>query len=197
MKTLKSLAIAAAILATAANSRAALFTYNVTLNGATEIPSNFSPGFGFGTVTIDNVTNTMTSFVNFQTLTGITISAALFGATAVPFTGSAGLASNNFTTFPVGVNFGVASGTLNMTQTSSYDPGFLAANGGTAASAFAALKSFADSGRTYIDIKTSTFPAGEIRGYLTPVPEPTSACLLAIGAGMGLMRRRRSAARNV
>ena len=197
MKTLKSLVIAAAMFATAANSRAALFTYNVNLSGPNEVPSNFSPGFGIGTVTIDNVTNTMTSFVNFQTLTGNTISAALFGATALPFTGTAGLASNNFTSFPTGVNFGVATGTLNMTQASSYDPGFLAANGGTPASAFAALKTAADSGRTYIDIKTTTFPGGEIRGFLTPVPEPTSACLLAIGAGMGLIRRRRSSARGV
>jgi hypothetical protein len=44
-------------------------------------------------------------------------------------------------------------------------------------------------GKAYLNIHTSTFGAGEIRGYFRPVPEPTSLAAL-IGAGLIARRRR-------
>ena len=45
------------------------------------------------------------------------------------------------------------------------------------------------SGLTYVNVHTSTFPGGEIRGQLTVVPEPASLSLLGIG-GLALFSRR-------
>lgn len=45
------------------------------------------------------------------------------------------------------------------------------------------------SGLTYVNIHTSTFGGGEIRGQLTVVPEPASLSLLGIG-GLALFSRR-------
>ena len=49
-----------------------------------------------------------------------------------------------------------------------------------------------NSGLWYINIHSTTFGGGEIRGQITLVPEPTTATILLLGAGCaGLMFRRR------
>ena len=51
------------------------------------------------------------------------------------------------------------------------------------------------SGRTYINVHTALYPAGEIRGYLLPlgtgIPEPSSASLLGLLVVATSVRRRR------
>jgi hypothetical protein len=60
---------------------------------------------------------------------------------------------------------------------------FLSNNGGTAASAAVAfLASLAD-GTAYFNTHTIIYPAGEIRGFFSPLPAPGTLALLGLGLG--------------
>jgi hypothetical protein len=70
--------------------------------------------------------------------------------------------------------------TLDLTQASSYNPAFVTANGGTLASAEAALLLAMAEGKAYFNIHSTVVPGGEIRGFLA-VPEPSAMLLLGSG----------------
>ena len=92
--------------------------------------------------------------------------------TAVAGTGTAGVATTlpTFPGFPAGVTLGAYDQTFNMLLASSYNPAYITNNGGTTASAFLALRNAIASGRAYLNIHSSMFLGGEIRGFFTLCP---------------------------
>jgi hypothetical protein len=183
-------ALTAAILPLTSN--AGIFIFDANLNGPSESPANASPGTGFAQVTFDNTANTMEVNVTFSGLTGTTTASHIHAATASPFTGTAPVATTTptFTSFPLGVSSGSYDHIFDMTQATSYNSSFI--GGGTVAAAETALLNDMLAGETYLNIHTTTFGGGEIRGFLTQVPEPSSSALFALGLiGPAVMRWRR------
>ena len=92
-----------------------------------------------------------------------------------------------------GVTSGSYSNTLDLTLAFSYNPAYVTANGGTTASAEAALLASMAAGTAYLNIHTTVVPGGEIRGFLqaVPGPEPATFALVSAGAGLLLFARRR------
>lgn len=177
------------------SGQAAIHSYSVTLDGANA--GTASPGIGSGTVNYDDVNHLLQLQVTFSGLTGDTTISHIHAPTASAFTGTAGVATTTptFVGFPAGVTSGSYSNTLDLTLASSWNAAFVTANGGTTAGAEAAFADFMATGRAYWNIHTSTFGGGEINGFLTPVPEPSSLALLGLGvAGMtvGIWRKRRA-----
>lgn len=193
-------------LALAAWASAAPVTFTAVLDGATE--GTNSPGTGSATVVLDTAAQTMSVAITFQNLLATTSLGAPSGTTAshihccttVPLTGTAGVATQTptFVNFPLGVTSGSYNNTFDMSLASSYNAAFITANGGTVATALAALAAGMTQGRTYVNIHTTQFPGGEIRGFLVAaaagVPEPGTIGLVgsALSGAFVLLRRRRS-----
>ncbi len=182
--------VAVTMALTASAAQAVPIEFTAVLNGPSESPPNASPGTGFAEVDFDPIAQTMRVQVNFAGLLGTTTASHIHCCTAVPFPGTAMVATTvpTFTGFPLGVTSGTYDHTFDMTLASSYNPAFITAEGGTTAVAEAALFNGLFAGTEYLNIHTTVVPGGEIRGFLTPVPEPASFVLLASGLlGFGLL----------
>jgi hypothetical protein len=130
------------------------------------LPPPGSSATGTGTFTWDVAANTMSVDVTFVGLSTPDTAAHIHCCVASP--GNTGVATTvpTFTGFPSGVTSGTYSHTFDMLDSGSYNPAFVAANGGTAASAEAALLTGIEAGQAYLNIHTTNFPGGEIRGFL-------------------------------
>jgi len=144
-----------------------LITCTATLAGSNEVPPTGSQGTGSGTFTFDESTSTTTWSVTFAGLSAPATAAHIHSpagpgvnaAVVVPLTGLPAAISGSF----------ASSGTTLIGRTAAQFAGDLLA------------------GNAYVNIHTSTFPGGEIRGQLScteaprPVPEFGSlAMILAI-----------------
>jgi len=172
-------------------AQASVFT--AYLDGATEDPPVVTPGTGFATVTYDGTAHSLRVQITFQDLVGVTTVAHIHAPTGVPFDGTVGVAvhAGTFPGFPVGVTSGAYDDLLDLTLDATYTAAFRNNNGGTAASAEAALLAAMVGGRAYVNIHTQHRTGGEIRGFLIPEPS-TYAWISGLGlCGFGIWRRLR------
>jgi hypothetical protein len=181
---------------TTAAGRTGAQTWTSEMTGPNESPSNASPGTGHAEFTLSG--NNLSVFITFQNLLAGTTASHIHCCTATPFTGVAGIATvvPTFTDFPLGVTSGTYSRVFDLTQPGSFNPAFIAANGGSVDAARAGLIAGMNAGDAYVNVHSTQFPAGEIRGFLVTVPEPGTLVLMGTGlAALGGAARKRRAGR--
>lgn len=154
---------------------------------------------GTGTLLLayDELARTLQIDAVWSGLSGTTTNAHIHCCTASPNTGTAGVALAQAGMLPGWVN-GLTAGSyqrlIDLSQTNQYGGTFFTNSGGTTALAEARLIDNLMSGQAYFNIHTSTFGGGEIRAFVSVVPEPTAYALLATGVlAAGLFTRRRPA----
>ena len=162
-------------------------TYYTTLSGPNEAPPVPSPGTGKAVLTISG--NSMTIETTFSGLLGTTTVSHIHAPTLVAGAGTAGVATQtpSFTGFPTGVRAGSYTRTFDMTQTTSYNPAYITANGGTTTGAFTALKAALNEGKAYLNIHTNLYPTGEIRGFFSLCPTITVTIPTAFALPKGVL----------
>lgn len=186
---------AACLLAVAVPAIAHEVQYSTVLTGTAEIPSNASPATGTALVTVDFDTLMMEVQVSFAGLVGNTTASHIHCCTTTPGAANVGVATQlpTFAGFPLGVTSGTYDHTFDMALASSYNPAFVTLQGGVS-NAFSALIAGMETGNAYLNVHTTAFPGGEIRGLLHPVPEPSTYALMLAGLGLaGVAARRRQA----
>lgn len=195
-RSIFSVVLAVAMAAAASLAQSAIIPLHVNLSGANEVPPNASQGTGVAYFQLDTITNELTGHIEFSGLTGTTTAAHIHCCLATPFlTGmNVGVATLTpaFPGFPIGVTSGVDDFILDLDLASSYRAGFITDQGGLA-NAEANFINGLLTGRTYLNIHTTAFGGGEIRGFV--IPEPMTVGLIAMGlaaAAFGSRRRKRT-----
>jgi hypothetical protein len=120
-----------------------IMTYAVAVLGQNDVPPSITPATGTFIGTFDNTTNILSFTLMFNGLVAPTTAAHIHGPGGVGV--NAGVIIP-FTTFPTGVTSGIYTNSFLLTPT---QVGWL------------------NSGLLYVNVHTTAFPGGEIRGQLT------------------------------
>lgn len=168
-----------------------------TLSSAQEVAPPVvvvSPGTGFGTVTLDALQELLTVNMTYSNLLAPATGAHIHrGAIGVNGPVAIDFPPNGFL---LGLTSGSYSRVFDLSLASTYGGGYLTSFGGNVSAARADIVSNFLAGNSYLNIHSSARPAGEIRGQLQVVPEPSTYVLMATGLltiGGIAARRRRSA----
>ncbi len=155
----------------AISTHAATITFTASLSGSNQVPVAASAGSGTGTFVFDTVAQDIMFTVSYSGLT----SSAMMGHIHNGAAGMNGPIILPFSPSPTGT-----SGTLTGMLTAAN----LINQSTTGISTFTDIYNAALAGNLYTNIHTMNYPAGEIRGQLTPasaVPEPMTGLLFASG----------------
>jgi hypothetical protein len=196
LKKLLHLSLVTCVLA--APSFGAVLRFATLMDGPSENPPVASPGTGYALVTWDTDAMTYRVQVRWKNLIAETTVAHIHCCVDPP--GNVGVATYPMTfpgfpgvSLPPGVKSGTYDQTFDLTAPGTFTAAFVTNfAGGELAKAPAVLLDNLKAGRAYFNIHTSAFPPGEIRGFLTAVPEPSTMGLAGLAlAGAALLRRRR------
>ena len=201
--------VASALIAAALSvvpAAAATIPFSAILSPANEVPPTASTGSGTAILDLDVVAHTLRVQIAFSGLVPTAPAGLTPGTTASHIhcclpssfaTGvNAGVATTTptFAGFPLGVLAGTYDNTLDLLSASSYNPAFVTLVGGLA-NAETSLVNGLLGGLTYLNVHSSAFPGGEIRGFVVQIPEPETYALLLAGLaiiGIAMRKRRRA-----
>jgi len=141
--------------------------YTAELDGFQEGPPNSSPGVGDADFTLTGTNFTITSG-SYQDLLGNSSAITLF--LAPPGSTNAAVIGSNFTLNSPGTTSGTFSGFAILTSAE-----------------ITAL----NNGWLYVNLQSTVYPSGEIRGQILAVPEPATMALTGAGSLVLLALRRR------
>lgn len=184
------LSIFALLLAVAANAEAGML-FTADLLGSNEVPPVTTNKFGTATFELNDAETEFTYSIE---VTGFDIGGILTPDSADDITG---LHIHNA---PAGANGSVVFGIFNpvhdpdrVITISSSKIQFSGVWGGsqTGGSPLADQLANLKSGNLYVNVHSTTFPGGEVRGQITAVPEPATGALAIVGLGCFWMLRRR------
>lgn len=187
MNMVSRLTVLAASMALPMVASAAIQVYSFNLDGTQEVPANASPAAGSAQFTIDDSLDTIT-FV----LTGFNLQGT-FAAAHIHGPAMAGVNAP--------VVFGLTGANADYAGPVMAGPiaianSYMLYGADKAAPGNLADQINAQPWMYYVNLHTSLYPGGEIRGQLAPVPEASTYAMMLGGLGLvGFMaaRRRRSA----